>query len=477
MKSISSHASIPNPTPLLFLMAGTVAWCLVWLEDPGSPWLMLVLLLGAFILVPAGVSVLVSRPSFAVIVLMVAVAMPRLFVQVSGLKARPEHVACGILLLALPFWLKQRPEPMKWFAPDYILAAYLGAHLFSSLVMSIAPAQTIKWASQQIIVVTAYFLLRVVIVDRVSFRRAFDIALVIGAVEALYGLLCFYSNLLFGTEFGMEIGQYGSIPGTYGTQFEANILGSYCGACSAMMLAMYLQEKRQRYLLGFAVTFAAMAISLSRGALLGSLLGLLVVIIRRRKDIDRRRLEKLALAMLGISITVAPAVLGLWSERFSTVEISDIATDDTTRDRVITLGLAYEGIMEHPLMGNGTSSFQLQFSSADFGGDQDMPGWIANTEARILYDTGIVGFGLFLAFFVSLGRGVKRLLKTSPHPELEALAMSFVVYLVAFQFTEGTLLAFPWVHLGLIAACLAVFQVKKSAGQNFLPGATPDFQS
>src|SRR3977135_3395713 len=106
MKSISSHASIPNPTPLLFLMAGTGAWwllCLVCLADPGASWLMLVWSLGAFILVPAGVSVLVSRPSFAVIVLMVAVAMPRLFVQVSGLKARPEHVACGILLLALPF--------------------------------------------------------------------------------------------------------------------------------------------------------------------------------------------------------------------------------------------------------------------------------------------------------------------------------------------------------------------------------------
>ena len=475
MKSISSHASIPNPTPLLFLMAGTVAWCLVWLEDPGSPWLMLVFLLAAFILVPASVSVLAGRPSFAVIVLLAAAAMPRLFVQISALKARPEHVACGLLLLALPFWLKQRPEPMEWFAPDYILAAYLGIHLLSSLVMSIAPGQTIKWASQQVIVVTAYFLLRVLVVDRASFRRAFNIALIVGALEAVYAILCFYSNLLFGTEFGMEIGQYGSIPGTYGTQYEANILGSYCGACCAIMLAMYLQEKKRKFLLGFAVTFAAMAISLSRGALAGGLIALLVVIVRCRKNIDRYRVRKLALAMLVVTIAVAPAVLGLWSERFSTVEISDIATDDTTRDRVITLGLAYEGIMEHPLLGNGTASFQLQFTYADIGGSEDLPGWIANTEARILYDTGLVGFGLFIAFLISLGKGVKRLLKVTPNPELEALAMAFVVYLVSFQFTEGTLLAFPWVHLGLIAAGLAVFQAGNGARQNSLPGATPDF--
>src|SRR5262245_26545921 len=53
MNGLIKRASVPNPTPLLFLMAGTVAWCLVWIEDPGSPWLLLVLLLAAFILLPA----------------------------------------------------------------------------------------------------------------------------------------------------------------------------------------------------------------------------------------------------------------------------------------------------------------------------------------------------------------------------------------------------------------------------------------
>jgi hypothetical protein len=476
MKSLSSSVSIPNPTPLLFLLAGTVAWCLVWVEDPGSPWLLLVLALAACVLVPASVSVLATRPSFAVIVLMVSAVMPRFYVQISALKVRPEHLACGLLFLALPFWLRHRSVPVKWFAPDYILAAYLGVHLFSSLVMSIAPLQTIKWASQQIIVVMAYFLLLVLVVDRTAFRQAFNIALLIGALEGAYAILCFYSNLLFGTEFGMEIGQYGSIPGTYGTQYEANILGSYCGACCAIMLAMYLREKRPKSLLGFAVTFAATAISLSRGALIGTLLALVVVVYRSRKYFDRQKVGKLAIAMLGIAVTIAPAVLGLWSERFSTVEISDIAADDTTRDRVVALGLASEGISEHPLLGNGTSSFQLQYSGVDFGQQDDTAGWIANTEVRVLYDTGVVGFGLFCAFFVYLGVGVKRLLKKAPNPELEALAMAFVVYCASFQFTEGTLLAFPWVHLGLIAAGLAVFRTADSDRQNALPGgATPEF--
>ena len=480
MNGLTKRASIPNPTPLLFLMAGTVAWCLVWIEDPGSPWLLLVLLLAAFILLPASVSVLANRPALALPVLMAAVVMPRLFVQIGGLKARPEHLACGLLIMALPFWLRQPREAVKWFRADYLLIAYLGAHLFSSLVMSISPGQTIKWALQQIIVVAAYFLVRVLVADKASFRRAFNILLVAGTMEAAYAILCFYSNLLFGTEFGMEIGQYGAIPGTYGTQYEANLLGSYCGACCVMMLIMYLREKNQKYLVGFAITFSAMAISLSRGALAGTLFALLVAIYRSRKQFDYRRVSRLAVAALCIAVTVAPAVLGMWAERFSTIsaptEISDLAEDDSTRDRVLTLGLAVEGFADHPILGNGTSSFQLNFNGPDFGLG-DAAGWIGNSEARILYDTGVVGFGLLLAVLVSLGVGVKRVLKQGTNFALEALVMAALVYCVSFQFTEGTLLAFPWVHLGLIASGVTIFLNSNGSEQN--PGfpASPEFSS
>jgi O-antigen ligase len=234
---------------------------------------------------------------------------------------------------------------------------------------------------------------------------------------------------------------------------------------------MYLRQRKRRFLVGFAVTFAAMAISLSRGALLGSMVALLVIAYYNRKFIDRESSGRLAMAMVAIALTVAPAVLGLWSERFSSVEISDISADVTTRDRVVTLGLAYEGISEHPLLGGGTSSYQLEFGGDEFG----QPGeaaWIANTEMRVLYDTGVLGLGLFIAFFVSLVIGVKRLLKKAPNLELQALTMAFVVYLISFQFTEGTMLAFSWVHLGLIAAGIAVFRNAKGDTQNVVSGAT-----
>jgi len=37
------------------------------------------------------------------------------------------------------------------------------------------------------------------------------------------------------------------------------------------------------------------------------------------------------------------------------------------------------------------------------------------------------------------------------------VAFGALVYIVSFQLTEGTFLAFSWVHLGLIACAVAVY--------------------
>jgi len=458
MKIGSSIASVPNPTAVLFLVTATAL--LIWPDAPGSIALSVIALIaGTF-----GAYWLSHSPGVAVAAMIAASAMPRLFVEIGGLKARPEHLVCGLMVLLAPFWWRHRPEPVKWQKFDYILIAYLGMQVFSSVVMSIEPMQTIKWAMQQIIVVMAYFLLRILLVDKATFRRAFDVMLTVGLLASVYAIVSFYSNLLFGTDFGVQLDQYGTTPATYGAQFEANLLGSTCGACSAMMLMMFLRTKERKYLVGFSISFTAMAISLSRGALAGSLLALALVVYHNRSHFDRAKVGRLALAMLGITIVVAPAIYGIWSERFSTVEISDLSADDTTRDRLVTVALAGEGIAEHPLAGNGTSSYQLQYTDEAFG-EPDQPGWIPNTETRILYDTGIVGFGLFIGFCCYLGASVKRLLKKTSVVELEALVLAFVVYCVSFQFTEGTLLAFTWVHLGLIACAVLLFRTANGTEQ------------
>jgi len=459
MKIGSSTASIPNPTPLLFLIAATAV--LLWPDASGVT----ALVAAAAVAVPIAAFWLSYSAAGAIIALIIASCAPRLFVEIGGLKARPEHFVCGILCISIFFLWKKRSRPVQWIWPDYLLIAYAGMNLFSSLFMSIEPRQTIKWALQQVLILLTYFFLRVLIQDRKDLRKAFMAVLVVGAVAVVYGIICFYSNLLFRTEFGMTIGQYGDTPAPYGLQYEANLLGSTSGALSVMMLVMYLYEHRRRFLVGFALAFAGMAISLSRGALGATVIGLgAVAIIGLRKGLLRRQVVmNVGKATLCALLVVLPAVVPQYTERFNTMDIGEPAVDPNTLTRIVQVSSAFEEVLKHPMLGGGTSSFQLAFDWQSLGEEWEEQGWIGNTEMRVLHDTGIVGLVIFIGFLVSLFRRSKRVLKLGPNPMLVALLASALVYCISFQATEGTLLAFPWVHLGLIGCAIVVISASKVA--------------
>src|SRR5262249_3866739 len=137
-------------------------------------------------------------------------------------------------------WKKHAIEP-HWMLADTFLVGYVAINLFSSLVMSVAPAQNWKWGVQQALVILPYFLLRFLAGNEDRFRWTVRMLITLAAAEGAYGLVCFFSNFFFGTDFGVEIGQYGTFPGTYGTLFEANILGSFSGAGFVMALVMYFK--------------------------------------------------------------------------------------------------------------------------------------------------------------------------------------------------------------------------------------------
>jgi len=469
MKIGSSTASIPNPTPLLFLI--TASALLLWPDASGTT----ALLVGAVIAIPIAVFWMSYSAVGAIIALIIGSAAPRLYVEIGGLKARPEHVICGILCISILFLRKKRSQPIPWIWPDYLLMAYAALNLFSSLFMSIDPRQTIKWALQQVLVIFAYFFLRVLVEDRAGLHKAVMALLTVGAATVTYGIICFYSNLLFGTEFGMTIGQYGDTPAPYGLQYEANLLGSYSGALAVMMLVIYLYDHRRRFLVGFALAFAGMAISLSRGALGATFIGLsgVAVFSIKKKLLTRQLLVSIAKATFCALLVVLPAVVPQYAERFNTMDIGEPAVDPNTLTRIVQVTSAFDEITKHPFLGGGTSSFQLAFDWQSLGEEWEEQGWIGNTEMRVLHDTGIVGLVIFAAFLVSLYRRSRKALKIESNPELVALLASALVYCVSFQATEGTLLAFSWVHLGLIGCAISIFVAsKKSYGNQALQGAS-----
>ncbi|HEV2986835.1 MAG TPA: O-antigen ligase family protein [Candidatus Angelobacter sp.] len=453
MKISSSTEPIPDPTPLLLLLPVIVI--LLWPETFGTTVLAIV---GGMCVVPLVYS-FVRRPEIAVVALIVASAVPRLYVEIVGLKARPEHIVGGLVFCALPFVLKRRREPVRWTAVDYLLVAYIGVNIISSVFMSIDPSKTLKWSMQQALVILPYFFLRVLITDRAGFQRAFRVLLIAGAATAGFALLCFYSNLLFGTDIGVDVEQYKGIPATYGLQYEGNILAAYCGAVAVMMMTMYVMKRKRGYLIGYGVFgLAGMVISLSRAAVGATAIGLSLLLIWGlwRKFLNKQMVYRAAAVTLVVVVVLTPIILPFYLDRFSTVDVADVSEDPNTALRLVQAVSATDNILAHPILGNGTASFQLSFGWEELGiEDWEGGAWISNTEMRVLHDTGIIGFGIFFAFLIGLLRLSWKVLKQELNPELLALLFSAVVYSITFQITEGTLLAFSWVHLGLIGCAVS----------------------
>ena len=420
-----------------------------------------------------------SWPLGALLVLTVASAMPRLAATVGGLHLRPEDVAIGFVAFALCGQvLKKRRLPrlhLRTF--DYFLIAYVGMNFFTSAVTSPQPSLTLRWAVLNAIAVSPYFLISLMVTDESGLRRAFHLLLWVGAAESAFGILCFLSNRLFQTSVGVEAAQYGAIPGTFGTQYEANLFGSYTACCGIMFLTCFMfgaRSRRAGYGLGLAITLLGALISFSRSVLLALPVAALFVIWAaiRRGQFRIRKLMPLAIGFALVILAIGPFVLGFVRERFSTIDLSELGSDATSLTRIVQMAVAAEDVQAHPVLGTGTASFQLFFNWDDYipgmQGDSDAGGWVGNTPLRILHDTGIVGLAIFLMFLGFLGRAIQKAVrKAEPgtRTALVALSAGLLLYAITFQATEATILAFTWVHLGLLAAAVKLVQLAPSTSQ------------
>ena len=408
-------------------------------------------------------------PIGCVVMLTIAATMPQFKLTVFDLHLRPEHVATAVAILAILVQaLGGQSLKPRLRSFDYWVAAYVAANFFSSAMTSPQPAMTLRWATLNALVVTPYFLARVLVRNDRHVWLALRALLCVGAGEAVYGTLASVSNHILGTTWGVELGQYGAIPGTYGTQFEANLFGSYTGCAAVMFLAFFLLSKEPRrfwYGLGLTVCLVAVFFSLARAALLGlpiPVLALLWISFKKRQ-FQLRRLLPVAIGIGLVLLLLSPLLIEYVTARFSTIDISSASTDVTVAGRMIQMAAAVDDVKVHPIFGTGTSSFQLLFKLADLGiyvnyEDNDI-GWISNSPLRIVHDTGIVGLAFFLAFLGTLARTTYRALRTatfSTKLSIVALLAGLLLYAITFQVTEATLLSFTWWHLGLLAAAATV---------------------
>jgi O-antigen ligase len=415
------------------------------------------------IVVLAGICFLVCIrwPYGSLLALILTSAMSHFYIEVHGWKARPEHIV--IILFAAMLFLRFAKGKFRVHLSrmDLFLVGYIVLNFVSSGLESPQPSQTLRWALLNALAVLPYFFVRFLVSDKNRMDWTFKVLLGVGIGEAVYALACFVSHQIFRTTFGVEVGQYaGDISGTYGTQWEPNILGSYSG-CLAIMLLMYyfLSDRRSRWpLVGLVIALGAMAVALARAAIVGFVAVLLVLMIvgLRKKVLDIGKLIRFAAASLVLVLTVALIAGPYLSDRFRTILVEQPVEDPTTLGRLVAINVAIEDINRHPIIGNGTASLQLLAdpNSESILGERP---WVSNAPVRVLHDTGTVGLILLGLFFAGITR---QAIKASSQKGREARLVSTLLagcllYAFSFQATDGTMLAYFWVHMGLLASATA----------------------
>ncbi len=407
--------------------------------------------------------------------LVLTTAVSHFYIEFQGWKARPDHLVSFLLLLVLAVRILlgwSRPSPASRF--DYLLGGYVFMNYVSSILMSPSRSLSLRWALLTNLVVLPYFLVRFLCTNYSCLRRVFSTVVVVGVVAGGYGIFCFLLNLMFGITTGVYVDKYGpGIPGTFGTLYDSNNFGMYSATCSVMLLSLYLfgeEAGRRRYGAGFLVVLLATVVSLARAVLLAlavAVLFLAYVAIKKRVLSGQKLLQLGMLACAGItlSLLVAGSHLGT---RLGVIDPNNLSADSSLIGRVIEDSAALRDIAQHPLIGNGTGSFHLLFDLAE------SPGLFAvlkgesfnfidveNVTLRMLHDIGIVGFLLMLAFFISLARRVRRIIaepNKEGFPIMVGLAAAILLEAVAFQFSDDSLLAFGWIHLGLLVSVVVFLE-------------------
>jgi len=426
--------------------------------------------------------VVVAWPLGALFSLVAASAVPRAVWSIADLRVHPEHVAIAVLVLVV-FCRHGRQLwgllDLRSF--DYFLLAYVVLNFFSSAFSSPEPNRTLRWAVLQVVVMAPYFLIRVLAKNKETLWKVWRFLLLIGVLESLYGCIALLSNRAFGTRFGVEVEQYGGIPGTYGTQYEANLFGSYTSCAAVMCLAAFLISRdadRRWYLYGFLISTVAMSISLSRAVLLSFFVGILVVfwITARAQHLEISRLVRVTVFATFVMLAVSPVLFPMVRERFENIDVTDVTSDATVVERLIQTKVAIDNIAAHPVFGSGTASFQLFFNWQEYLPEMgDIAGWLGNTPLRILHDTGIAGLTAFLGFIGFLayaGRRMRHCTEPKTRTVLLALASGAILYSMTFQSTEATTLAFTWVHLGLLANAIILLNADHMPKSGALRGVS-----
>jgi len=373
--------------------------------------------------------------------------------SVVGLRVLPEYVALALTLSVVSLAVRRRQLEWRWPPAVWPLFGWLLAALLASLLN--APQRThslVLW--NKLWMMTAIYAV-VANLARGRLLGAVTAQLVTGVGAAALGLLQ----------------AIGSEHQPRGPLWEANILGSYLLGTSLLALPIALTRARVSWRLravawmGLVLGVGGVVASLTRGAWVGlvvaATVGALVASARRPGiGIWKAAAGALALVAVTVGLTLSSRVSSSLIPTYDPDHMDEIlqrlaSFGALSRDPNVALRLeAYRNALavwrERPWIGWGVGAYgdMFRYSTGEHA-------WISNLFEHHLFDSGVIGLSLLLmglGLTTSRGVHVWRRARDLRRAVIAGLLLALLGMLVAFQTTEASWLAYPWIYLGILEA-------------------------
>lgn len=388
--------------------------------------------------------------------------------QFQGASLRIEHLATIALILLSPFLIARASnKELRELWPFLFFGAYIMVSIFSVLLHSQNYQYSFFEIGLQVLtIIAAIFVFLIINNDRKAFvfmAAILSFGLFEGAL-GLFGVL--YSSLSHSEVMAQHTRFVFMVP--KGTQNEANVYGSYMLPIAIIAWVLFRTSKKHRntLILGAIATFSFFCViySYTRAAWIACIVSLVLVELALRYKLHLRfSILHIVIAIficLAIFVMLASFLsvplkidnddwyisdtkLNLFNFISKGAHVTD-SSDLSINSRIQVTETALDKLKVYPFLGPGARAYRdIHMDVAQ----KATPAF--NYSLLALYNSGIVGFPLFVAFiFIALRRSYQSI-KYSPGPVSIACGVGFVALMIVYNTSSTLLSSYPWLLFGI----------------------------
>lgn len=412
----------------------------------------------------AAVALVARRIDLGIYLLIASTAFNRYNFEVAGWNAKVENIVLLVVLTAWALRVTSGRDRAQRLPFALLFGSFLLTNVLSSVLNSADVYKSMRIVVRMTLAIALFYLVFGYVSDRARLLAALRALLITGAGACAFGVGALIVWHLNGWDVGVQHDPITGVVSAKGTLWEGNIFGSYAAGIAVLSGSLLVSRAPtlQRRLLSvvFVLAMAALIMSLTRAAWVAFATAAVLAVVFLRGVRLRTALLLTGMAAVALTLVFRFDLGGVpddVSARFAT--LSAIRSDTNTVSRLKNIDLGLDEWRSKPLLGWGTDGFHINHPEIR----STLPG----PQLAALYDTGLLGFSLFVAF---VGAALLCSIATCARARDGTLAMilgslivAVIAQMVAFQATDAFWLGFIWVYFGLMLACSRLIEEEEKA--------------